>query len=333
MGKADNYPGNKDVKVPPPVTGPALVEQYARWVADNGIDHLFYDGYDWSRNQGTEPYSRMFGWLRREAKRVDRPIVFSINTGWLGREREWADEWRTSQDINGPWKTILECIATIAEPKPGGHGRLNNPDYVMVGFLPDAEAKSQMSLWCVAGAPLYLSHDFRVLNAWDRYVLLNTEDIAVDQDAATTQGRRLRQQGAAQVWEKRLADGSRAVLLLNAGERALTVGVNWQELGLGDGPAEAARFVGAQESRSFRQGLQRRVAYPRLRALARAPRPRAGVGTEGDVGAASGQTAQLQAAGCRPRVGQHHSNISQMTLPRFYQASETMQWARGPVSP
>ena len=180
----------------------------------------------------------MFGWLRREAKRVDRPIVFSINTGWLGREREWADEWRTSQDINGQWKTILECIATVADPKPGGHGRWNNPDCVMVGFLPDAEAKSQMSLWCVAGAPLYLSHDFRVLNAWDRYVLLNTEAIAVDQDASATQGRRLRREGAAQVWEKRLADGSRAVLLLNAGDLALTVGVSWQELGLGDGPAQ-----------------------------------------------------------------------------------------------
>jgi alpha-galactosidase len=237
-GISANHPDNKDRKVPPPARGLELVDRHARWVADNGIDHLFYDGYDWNKEKGEEPYTRMFGALRQEARRVGRPIIFSINSGWKARPRAWADEWRTGSDINGEWRTILECLATVADPKPAGEGHWNNPDYLMVGFVSDEEAKSQMSLWCVAGAPLYLSHDHRVLNGWDRYVLLNTEAIAMDQDPAGTPGRRLRAEGTAQVWARTLADGSRAVVLLNTGDKPQTIRVQWPELGLPAGPAQ-----------------------------------------------------------------------------------------------
>src|SRR5581483_10897095 len=194
-GNSDNHPGNKDGKEQPAVKGLELVDQHAKWVADNGLDHLFYDGYDWGEGKGTEPYTRMFSDLRGEAKRVGRPIAFSINSGWKARPRAWADEWRTSPDINGQWSSILENLATLTEPKPAGKGRWNNPDYLMAGFCGDEEAKSQMSLWCVAGAPLYLSYDFRVMNDWERYVLLNTEAIAVDQDADGRPGKRHRADG------------------------------------------------------------------------------------------------------------------------------------------
>ena len=157
---------------------------------------------------------------------------------WSVRPREWADEWRTGRDINGEWATIMECLGRVADSKPGGQGRWNNPDYLMVGFVGDEEAKSQMSLWCVTAAPLYVSHDFRALNDWDRYVLLNTEAIAVDQDPAGTPGSRVKVEGAAQVWARRLADGSTALVLLNAGEKPLAVGVTWAELKLTPGPRQ-----------------------------------------------------------------------------------------------
>ena len=235
-GAPDNYPANRDRKGPPPLKGPGLVGQHAKWAADNGLDHLFYDGYDWNEAKGTEPYTRMFSALREEAKRVDRPIAFSINSGWKGRPREWADEWRTSPDINGEWRSILENLATVADPEPAGKGRWNNPDCLMVGFCTDEEAKSQMSLWCVAAAPLYVSYDFRVMNDWERYVLLNTEAVAVDQDVGGTPGRRVRADGAAQVWARPLADGSKAVVLFNAGDRPLTVTARRAELEIPPGP-------------------------------------------------------------------------------------------------
>lgn len=236
-GTSDNYPhNNRDHKIPTPVTGLALVDQHAKWVADNGIDHLFFDGYDWNESKGKEPYVRMFQQLRMQAKRVNRPIIFSINSGWKARPRDWADEWRTSPDINEKWPSIMENLATVADPRPAGKGRWNNPDYLMVGFTGDEEAKSQMSLWCVAGAPLYLSYDFRAMNEWERYVALNTEAIAVDQDSFGVPGWRVRADAESQVWERPLAGGSMAVVLLNTSGAARTITVKWPDLGLNPHP-------------------------------------------------------------------------------------------------
>ncbi len=256
-GRSENHPGNKEAKLQPPKAGPTLVKQHARWVADNGIDHLFYDGYDWNQDKGAEPYTDMFRSLRQEAQRVGRPIAFSINSGWKARPPQWADEWRTSRDINGDWPTILECLGTVADPGPAGNGHWNNPDYLVVGFTGDEEAKSQMSLWCVAGAPLYLSHDFRVLNEWDRYILLNTEAIAVDQDGAAMPGRLIRREGDIQVWARRLSDGSAAVVLLNAGAKKMPlVGVSWSELGLPSGAAQVRDLWAHKTLGSFEQNFK-----------------------------------------------------------------------------
>lgn len=251
-GASDNYPhNNRDHKVPPPVTGPALVDHHAHWVAESGIDHLFYDGYDWNESKGVEPYTRMFHGLREEAKRLDHPIVFSVNSGWKARARDWADEWRTGPDINGEWRSIMENLAAVSDPKPAGQGRWNNPDCLMVGFIGDEEAKSQMSLWCVTAAPLYLSWDFRVMNDWERYVLLNTEAISVDQDPAGTPGRRIKSDGDAEIWARPLSDGSHAIVLLNAGEKPSSIEVKWADLGLAGAKAQV-RDLWAHESLGVR---------------------------------------------------------------------------------
>ena len=255
-GISANFPGNKEPRLQPPAKELDLVEQHAAWVADNGVDHVFFDGYDWNETKSLEPYTRMSGALRNQARRVGRPIVFSINTGHKLRPAEWADEWRTSRDINGEWATILQCLASVAEPKPAAPGHWNNPDYLMVGFTSDEEAVSQMSLWCVAGAPLYLSWDFRVINNWERYVVLNTEAIAVDQDAAGLSGRRIRSDGAAQVWARPLVDGSRAVALLNAGDKPLTVSVKWSELSLPAGPVQVRNLWTHRNEGNFPDGYR-----------------------------------------------------------------------------
>ena len=248
MGSSGNFPGNKEPSVPSPVQGFALVEQHAKFVAESGVDHLFYDGYDWNREKGIEPYTRMFSALRAAAKQAGRPIAVSINSGWSARAPEWADEWRTGRDINGEWPVILECMSTLADPAPAGSGRWNNPDYLMAGFCSDIEAQSQMSVWCIAAAPLYLSHDFRVMDAWERYVVLNTEAIAVDQDAAGKPGRRVRREGAVEVWARELHDGRRAVVLLNRGDAPAAGSVTFQEIGLA---AETAQVRDLWEHRNL----------------------------------------------------------------------------------
>jgi hypothetical protein len=110
---------------------------------------------------------------------------------------------------------------------------------------------------------LYLSHDFRVLNDWDRYVLVNTEAIAVDQDPAGTPGRRLRGDADTRVWVRTLADGARAVVLLNAGGRPRTVAVRWSELGLPAGPIQVRDLWAHRNLGAFKEGYEAKALPPR----------------------------------------------------------------------
>jgi alpha-galactosidase len=62
-------------------------------------------------------------------------------------------------------------------------------------------------------------------------ILLNKEVIAIDQDALGQQGRRVRESGDLEVWSKQLADGSRAVVLLNRSAAPARIEVLWTDLG------------------------------------------------------------------------------------------------------
>ena len=62
-------------------------------------------------------------------------------------------------------------------------------------------------------------------------ILTQKEVIAVDQDPAGNQGRRVRKNGDLEVWSKPLQDGSRAVALLNRGTADAEIAVSWEDLG------------------------------------------------------------------------------------------------------
>jgi alpha-galactosidase len=64
-----------------------------------------------------------------------------------------------------------------------------------------------------------------------RDILINKEAIAIDQDSMGIQGRRVHKDGDLEVWSKQLADGGRAVALLNRGASEQTVAANWRDLG------------------------------------------------------------------------------------------------------
>jgi len=62
-------------------------------------------------------------------------------------------------------------------------------------------------------------------------ILTNKEVIAVDQDPLGLEGRRVHKDGDREVWARQLADGSRAVVLLNRGNGRQEVSVRWEDLG------------------------------------------------------------------------------------------------------
>ena len=99
------------------------------------------------------------------------------------------------------------------------------------GGMTATEYRSHFSLWCLLSAPLMAGNDLRSMSNEIKEILTNREVIAVDQDRAGLQGRRVKREGDREVWAKQLADGGRAVVLFNRGAKAAELSVSWPEIG------------------------------------------------------------------------------------------------------
>jgi alpha-galactosidase len=217
--------------------------QYAAW----GVDYL---KYDWC-NTSTQDAPSSYELMRAALDASGRAIVFSIcewgkNKPWL-----WAKKignlWRTTGDIKDRWQGIQEwkpgdcCnygMTDILDRQDGlesyaGPGHWNDPDMLEVGNggMTTSEYRAHFSLWGILAAPLIAGNDLRDMTPQIREILTRKEVIAVDQDAAGIQGRRVRKNGDQEVWSKPLQDGSRAVVLFNRGTTNAEISVAWEDLG------------------------------------------------------------------------------------------------------
>ena len=220
-------------------------EQDARTYAAWGIDYLKYDwcsaGKIYQDSDMQAVYQKMGDALRA----TGRPIVYSLCQ--YGRDEVWkwgpevsGNLWRTTGDISDNWKSMIGIAAKQegleAWAKPG---HWNDPDMLEVGngSMTDTEYRTHFTLWCILGAPLLAGNDLRNVSRTTLDILENPEVIAVDQDSLGRQGHRVSQNGEAVVWARQLADGSKAVALVNEGDKPAKVGVRWSELGLGGSPS------------------------------------------------------------------------------------------------
>ena len=217
--------------------------QYAAW----GVDYLKYDWCSTSTQEARSSYEIM----RAALDASGRPIVFSICEWGTARPWLWGkgvgNLWRTTGDIQDRWQGKLEwkpgdCCSygmlDILDQEAGlesyaGPGHWNDPDMLEVGNggMTTAEYRSHFSLWAILAAPLIAGNDLRDMKPEIREILTHKEVIAVDQDPAGNQGRRVRKDGNLEVWSKVLQDGSRAVVLLNRGTADGEIGVTWEDLG------------------------------------------------------------------------------------------------------
>jgi hypothetical protein len=132
-------------------------------------------------------------------------VVALYQCNW-GAEKpwEWAPEvanlYRNTGDICGPgsisFGSILSnfdnTIKNSGTPGrlpglPGsGVGAWNDPDMIGVGMpgITDTEGRSQFSLWCLLGAPLFLGTDVRSMSAATAATVGNVEAIAINQQAS-----------------------------------------------------------------------------------------------------------------------------------------------------
>ncbi|CAL9630687.1 hypothetical protein SUDANB108_06093 [Streptomyces sp. enrichment culture] len=222
---------------------------FASW----GVDYL---KYDWCSGSGTlsEQVAR-FTLMRDALRATGRPIVYSINPNSFhaptGDKYDWgqvADLWRTTEDLLDIWQNgnvnsypmgvgnVLDVTAPLAAQSGPGHW--NDPDMLVVGRpgLSLTESRSHFALWALLGAPLMAGNDIRTMSADVSAILRNPRLLAVNQDPLGAGGRRVRDDGATEVFAKPLSDGSVAVGLLNRGSSTATVTTTAAQVGLTGGP-------------------------------------------------------------------------------------------------
>ncbi len=158
-----------------------------------------------------------------------------------------GNSWRTDTDIGTPGNVKFTGVlrnldADAANPQAAGPGHWNDPDYLAPGQgMSSAQFRTQLSMWAMLAAPLMLSADLTKINSTSLSYLENQELLAVDQDPAGVQGTLVSSSGNGEVWVKPLADGSRAVALLNRGAGALRISTTAAAVGMASAPSYSWR--------------------------------------------------------------------------------------------
>jgi alpha-galactosidase len=155
-----------------------------------------------------------------------------------------ANLWRTTGDIADSWSSVLTNMDQNELLVPyAGPGHWNDPDMLEVGNggMTTAEDQAHFSLWSIMAAPLIASTDIRTMSSETRRILTNREVIAVDQDPLGLQGTVVVWSHDREVLMKPLANGDRAVVLLNRGGRGTQINVSAGDLGLRKTPRYAVR--------------------------------------------------------------------------------------------
>ena len=222
-----------------------------RSFADWGVDYIKMDSCYAEKNGRTSVDD--YDIFRAAIAQTGRQMVLSIadygNAAWIWDGGRSSQLWRTSDDIERNISSAYECAETSAGSTRihpafnglwqfAGPGRWNDPDMLQVGnmILPDTEReaadRAHFSLWCILAAPLMAGNDLREMNETVRQILTAPEVIAVNQDPRGLQGFRVRDEGDLEIYNKPLADGTTAVLLLNKGSKESDLTVTWREIGL-----------------------------------------------------------------------------------------------------
>ncbi len=228
-------------------------EQDAKMWADWGIDYLKYDmcsmGRIINKEANGDPKKRaeldkaVYEKMHKALLATGRPIVFSLcqygwDDVWKWGPQVGGNLWRTTGDISDDYTRMSEIGFMQFNLAPyAGPGHWNDPDMLEIGNggMTHDEYITHMSLWVILAAPLLAGNDVSKMTDDTKAILMNKDAIAVDQDKLGKQGYRVSAQGATEIWEKPLSDGSKAVGLFNRGDSASAITLDLKSLGFGDG--------------------------------------------------------------------------------------------------
>jgi hypothetical protein len=218
------------------------MDSFAEW----GVDYLKLDSC-YAEING-RPSSEDFGMYKACIIKTERPMVLSManytDPSWAWGGDEIGHLWRTSFDIRPNMGSVYYCMDTSAGDTVihhafnglwqfAGPGHWNDPDMLQVGNMKsDSENKTHFGLWCMLAAPLMAGNDLRTMSDSVREILTNEEVLAINQDPRSIQGYKVYDDGDREIFNKPLADGTTAVLLLNRGSAEADITVTWDTLNL-----------------------------------------------------------------------------------------------------
>ena len=217
---------------------------------------LGFDGVkiDWcgGNNEKLDPETQ-FTEFHSAMMKFNPQFNIEICTWGMGDPWNWGRNagtfWRTSSDIDyvegnittigGSWKGLIRNIDANRHPDKNlvGPGKgWNYADMLLVGVeggLNETEERTQFTMWAIMASPLFLGNDVLNMPQYVKDIVMNREVISIDQDPKGVQGDVIKEfiNGNLQVWEKDLADGSKAVVVLNRGEITENITLNWKDLG------------------------------------------------------------------------------------------------------
>ncbi len=168
-------------------------------------------------------YDQVATALKRE--NPDGDYLFSLCLWGSSDVRSWGKQIgnvsRTSDDITAHWSRMLTNLDTSATRALYAHPHTwNDPDMLFVGSGEfDAnhmtEARSHFAMWAMMNAPLLIGFDLRKANAEQLALLGNRAIIALNQDAGANQAVPAYLSDDVQIFVKSLANGDKAVAILN----------------------------------------------------------------------------------------------------------------------
>jgi alpha-galactosidase len=227
-------------------------DQDARSYANWGFDYL---KYDWCSYGGIAPnpdlaaYEKPYAVMRQSLDKVHRDILFSFCQYGMGDVWKWGGQiggncWRTTGDIRDSWSSLHSIYESQAGHEVyAGPGHWNDPDMLCVGVvgwgnthpsrLTQNEQILHISMWSLLSAPLLIGCDMTKLDKFTQAILTNDEVLAIDQDSfGKPAGKIATAADGGEVWARPLADGTKAVGLINPTSGPLLVNVKWSQLGI-----------------------------------------------------------------------------------------------------
>ncbi|XP_020838421.1 alpha-N-acetylgalactosaminidase [Phascolarctos cinereus] len=183
----------------------------------------------------SNPEDRAQGYpsMSKALNATGRPIAYSCSwpayDGGLPPEVNYTllmdicNLWRNYDDIQDSWQSVLTIVDWFTKHQEvlqpvAGPGHWNDPDMLLIGNygLSFEQAKSQMALWTIFAAPLFMSTDLRTISAQNADILQNKLMIEINQDPLGIQGRKiLRTEDAIEVYVRPLSRKASAIVFFS----------------------------------------------------------------------------------------------------------------------